>query len=273
MNSTPQNYWTEGDYHLLRSSLCINAGDPNYAAEPNETDLDGNPRVLYNRVDMGAYEFVDGLPVADAGSDQTVFAWIDGKAEVTLDGSGSSDADGDTLTYKWTWTIDANTYEANGVSPAIELPVGVHMISLVVNDGMVDSAADDVNVTVVAAVKGNLCVMPSTINRRSHEKYILAAIRLPEGIGRGDIDGNEPLTLYPGGITAKGRRLLPCNERGHRFVSIFVFFDKDDVMAAVPRNGITPIRVAGKLKSGQNFYGCDTVRIIDLKLKWPWYQW
>ncbi|MBA7681043.1 hypothetical protein ES703_89371 [subsurface metagenome] len=45
-----------GDYHLLASSPCINAGDPNYVAEPNETDLDGNPRVICGRIDMGAYE-------------------------------------------------------------------------------------------------------------------------------------------------------------------------------------------------------------------------
>jgi probable HAF family extracellular repeat protein len=48
--------WVEGDYHLLRSSPCINAGDPNYVAEPNETDLDGKPRVIGGRIDMGAYE-------------------------------------------------------------------------------------------------------------------------------------------------------------------------------------------------------------------------
>jgi len=46
-----------GDYHLLKCSPCINAGDPGYIAEPNETDLDGWPRVVGGRIDMGAYEF------------------------------------------------------------------------------------------------------------------------------------------------------------------------------------------------------------------------
>ena len=49
--------WVDGDYHLLEGSACINAGDPNYAAGPGETDLDGMLRVLLGRVDMGAYEF------------------------------------------------------------------------------------------------------------------------------------------------------------------------------------------------------------------------
>ena len=63
----------KGDYHLRSkvgrwhpkrhswihdgvTSPCIDAGDPNYIAEPNETDLDGKPRVIGGRIDMGAYE-------------------------------------------------------------------------------------------------------------------------------------------------------------------------------------------------------------------------
>jgi len=49
--------WVDGDYHLLAGSPCINAGDPNYIAEPNETDLDGRPRVIGGRIDIGAYEY------------------------------------------------------------------------------------------------------------------------------------------------------------------------------------------------------------------------
>jgi hypothetical protein len=53
--------WVDGDYHLLPDSPCIDAGDPNYLAEPNETDLDGRPRVINGRIDMGAYEY--GPPI------------------------------------------------------------------------------------------------------------------------------------------------------------------------------------------------------------------
>jgi hypothetical protein len=45
------------DYHLLSDSPCINAGDPNYVPEPNETDIDGEARVMFVRVDMGSDEF------------------------------------------------------------------------------------------------------------------------------------------------------------------------------------------------------------------------
>ncbi len=45
-----------GDYHLLVSSPCINAGDPCYSGGPSETDIDGDQRVIDNRTDIGADE-------------------------------------------------------------------------------------------------------------------------------------------------------------------------------------------------------------------------
>ncbi|MHC4086713.1 MAG: choice-of-anchor Q domain-containing protein [Planctomycetota bacterium] len=41
---------------MLLDSLCIDAGEPNYMAGPNETDLDGKPRVIGGRIDIGAHE-------------------------------------------------------------------------------------------------------------------------------------------------------------------------------------------------------------------------
>jgi hypothetical protein len=48
--------WINGDYHLLSSSPCIDAGDPNYVPQASETDLDGNIRIVGPAIDMGAYE-------------------------------------------------------------------------------------------------------------------------------------------------------------------------------------------------------------------------
>ena len=51
-----KDLWIDGDYRLLSDSPCIDAGDPNYIPEPDETDIDGNLRVIDGRIDMGAYE-------------------------------------------------------------------------------------------------------------------------------------------------------------------------------------------------------------------------
>ncbi len=42
---------------LSPASPCINAGDPAFAPDPDETDIDGQPRVLAGCVDIGADEF------------------------------------------------------------------------------------------------------------------------------------------------------------------------------------------------------------------------
>jgi len=58
------------DYHLGSDSPCIDAGDPNFDPDPNETDIDGKPRIVNGRVDIGADEFDDRD--ADFNNDGTV---------------------------------------------------------------------------------------------------------------------------------------------------------------------------------------------------------
>ncbi len=42
--------------HLLPDSPCIDAGDPDFVPTEDETDIDGDPRVIGDRVDIGADE-------------------------------------------------------------------------------------------------------------------------------------------------------------------------------------------------------------------------
>ena len=136
-------------------------------------------------------------PVANAGPDQTAYAWIDNIATVTLNGSDSNDADGDPLTYLWTWSIDGNDVNAVGVAPEIELPAGVHMITLVVNDGTTDSAPDEVVITVVEPLEVKMKFTPQTLNCKSKGKWVKAHIKLPKGFTGKDIDKQQTATLEP----------------------------------------------------------------------------
>jgi predicted outer membrane repeat protein len=328
----PNAVWVEGDYHLLADSPCINAGDPDYIAEPNETDLDGLPRVIGGRIDMGAYEF-NHIPVADAGPNQTVYAWIDGIAEVTLDGSGSYDPDGQPLGYLWSWTVDGNTitkisgdgdgiinfldfavfaaqyphqqtenpllrlpimaeaWLTNPSSPnwnpqwdieptsaivTIELPIGQHIIELIVNDGIDDSEPDYADVNVVAALEADVWMLPRVINRSSRMPSIMGFVRLPQGVSKNQIDCDELLMLYPAGsdegIEAIRQFIIQSRRRRNSHTYIFAFFDKAELMDAVPDNGRVELEVVGRLKTGQYFYGSDTVRIIRPRRRW-WRHW
>jgi len=59
-NNTPNDptddFWIEGDYHLRPDSPCINAGDPEFPQNPPKTDIDGQPRIIAARIDIGADE-------------------------------------------------------------------------------------------------------------------------------------------------------------------------------------------------------------------------
>jgi hypothetical protein len=59
----PGAVWVAGNYRLADGSPCIDAGDPNYAPDPNATDLDGRPRLAGRATDIGAYEFQSLVPV------------------------------------------------------------------------------------------------------------------------------------------------------------------------------------------------------------------
>ena len=86
---------TEDDnLRLSTGSPCIDAGDPNYIAEPNETDLDGRPRIIGGRIDMGAYEYRPPIQaearivprtinLASKGKSITCYIWLPEDYNVT----------------------------------------------------------------------------------------------------------------------------------------------------------------------------------------------
>jgi len=54
----PRNERVGADYHLNEGSPCIDAGDPCFVAEVDQTDIDCQERISGNAVDMGADEVV-----------------------------------------------------------------------------------------------------------------------------------------------------------------------------------------------------------------------
>ena len=99
--------------------------------------------------DSVTVDFENIKPLADAGVNQFV---IIGDT-VSLDGSGSTDTNGDLLTYSWTFTSKPPGSLAEFTNPTsvqtsfMADESGAYVVSLVVNDGFVDSNAVDVTIT------------------------------------------------------------------------------------------------------------------------------
>lgn len=100
----------------------------------------------YGQPDMMLLHYaLNRPPTADAGADQVIEAGAGCAALVTLDGSASSDPDDDALAYTWSGSFG----EVAGVAPVVSLAVGVHAITLTVDDGKGGTSTDTMTVTVV----------------------------------------------------------------------------------------------------------------------------
>jgi len=269
----------DDDLRLAAHSPCIDAG-ANYAVPLEITvDLSGHVRFSDDPatvdtgngsppiVDMGAYEFGSSIvppgnhaPVANAGPNQTVMADPDGFASVPLDGSASYDPDGDPLSYYWSWTLDGFPYQSNDVSPTIQLPVGQHTIYLVVYDGTDSSNPDQVVITVQepqVPMEAALWIYPATIHRNGGYAYVIANATLI-GVQSNEVNLTVPVTLSPGNVEEIYQSA--SNEVGG--CKVHVVFNKSDVTAAIPQNGLITLTVTGRLTSGQAFVGSAAVWIM-----------
>jgi hypothetical protein len=97
------------------------------------------------------------LPVANAGPDQILtLAAGSSTIPVTLNGAASNDSDGTINSYSWSLN---GSQIATGVNPTVNLPQGIHDITLAVTDDDNASANDQVVITVNPAEVA--CALPS----------------------------------------------------------------------------------------------------------------
>jgi hypothetical protein len=110
-------------------------------------------------------------PTADAGPDVALEA-TDALTAVVLDGTGSEDADGDALAFTWTGPFGT----ATGPTPTVLLGLGVHEVTLLVDDGTGRTDTDTVTVTISDTTAPTLVVtdLPGELWPPNHE---LVAIR------------------------------------------------------------------------------------------------
>jgi hypothetical protein len=125
-------------------------------------------------------------------------------------------------------------------------------------------------------LEAELWVSPTKIYRHRTRPVVFATLRLPEGITKDDVDSDYRLVLYAGdnevGIEARCQRIYQsCRRRKTSRVKIFAFFNMGTLLEALPENcEEMQLQVCGRLKTGQEFYGSKTIRIINPRKRHYW---
>ena len=199
---------------------------------------------------------INVAPVANAGADQSVNVGD----SVTLNGGGSSDADGDTLTYSWAFTTKPAESTATLSGTTTENPTftadeeGTYVVSLIVNDGTVNSSPDTVTITANAVtINVEVSIKPETINLKSKGKF-KAFIELPEPYSADEV---VLATVVCEGAQAIDGRV---DDEG-RYIATFNTQDLH-ITASSKKEEVT-ITVSGELEDGTKFTGSDTVKVKD----------
>ena len=225
-----------------------------------------NDGTINSSPDTVTISTINVAPVANAGNDQTVPE----ESTVTLDGTGSSDADGDALTYSWAFTtkpaestaILSGTTTANPTFTADE--EGTYVVSLIVNDGTVNSSPDTVIVTVTdddgdddddddgdEEIEAKVDIKPETINLKSKGKF-KAFIELPSPYKEDNIVTST--------VVCEGAHAIDGRVDGSgRFIATFNVQDLD--VEAGSKEEKVEFTVTGELKDGAAFEGSDEVEV------------
>ncbi|MBT5471633.1 MAG: hypothetical protein HOK41_13605 [Nitrospina sp.] len=146
--------------------------------------VDGNGETQTSNTTEATFETPPNEPpIADAGSDQIIEQTGPGNTAVILDGSGSSDPDSDPLTYAW-----SGGASATGANPTVNLAPGTHNITLIVNDGTVDSAADTVQIIVQDTIAPAITTTDRTVEA--------TGATTPVDVS-GDASATDAVTLAP----------------------------------------------------------------------------
>ena len=122
-------------------------------------------------------------------------------------------------------------------------------------------------------VEAEFCASPSLMSRNRRCPVICGMIRLPEGIKKDDIDNDYPLMIYScdnaTGVEAKYKRIFnSCRKEDSSQVKIFAFFNIGTLLNDLSEDcEKMQLQVRGRLKAEKEFYGNDSIKIVQPRRK------
>ncbi len=231
-----------GDYHLSPESPCIHAGDPNYVAEPNETDIDGEPRVASSRIDIGSDEFIGDIAIMRISPTEFEFFAVQdgcnpGEQVLHIVNAGFSTLD-------WQISEDCGWLSAepnNGscmggevddVNLSVDisgLDIGLYNCSVTISDPNAVNSPQiiSVHLSILPYVEGAIYVpldyltIQAAIDDCNNGGTIIVAMGIYTGAGNRDLDfGSKAITVRsidPNDPSVVAATVIDCeNANGHR---------------------------------------------------------
>jgi PKD repeat protein len=175
---------------------------------------------------------------------------------VDFDASASYDPDGTIASY--TWDFGDATTGSGMTTNHIYTSADTYTVTLTVtdNDGLSDTATQDITVTEVAAITAQVNIDPDTLNLESKGKTITCYIKLPKGYSARDIDIS---TVILDGVISAERGETDENVLMVKFNRAEVIQYINDVLHMT--EGEVTLTITGSLADGTPFEGEDTIRV------------
>ena len=207
------------DYHLSINSPCINVGDPCYSLALGQTDIDGDPRIMNYRIDIGADERALEVPFIWAWPQVFKFFAYEGDPGPEPQILSIRNAGIGTLSWQITevcpWlevnpTNGASGGEIDQVNLSVDisqLNLGVHTCNFTITADGVRNSPVTISVVFKISTEGVLRVpseyetIQHAINEATNGDIVLVSDGIYSGSGNRNID-------------FKGKAITVCSENG-----------------------------------------------------------
>jgi hypothetical protein len=272
--NNPNAIWIEGDYHLLLTSPCINAGDPFYSSSDGETDVDGEPRFINGRIDIGIDEVDCKGSVIGVWPRQFRFSAVEGCSNpesrvLSICNTGVG-------MVNWSIRYDCNWLhlypdngdsigEVNEVLLGVDisgLPAGYYNCELTIYDpnafNSPQTAFAHLSVGKIVHVPDEFSTIQGAIDASDNSDVILVAPGTYTG------DGNRNIDFKGKTITVRSEDgpktcIIDCNSLYHEWHKGFFFHSSEDSNSVLSGFTITNARGGGivcELRSSPTIINC-----------------
>lgn len=256
-----------GDYRLTAESELVDRGEATGPAGSSLTDLDGNAREIEGkplvngttpRRDMGAYEYVPGLPTVTASAAPPT-AFTD--ELMTFEAAGDPGDVGEDITYEW--AFDDGTTATGDIVDKAFATAGDHLATVTATDASGWTTTADVTVAITQAPPPD----PEPEPEPEPDPVVFATTDEPTVVPS-ETTPTPVVPIFRGPSVGFTRRAAALDDRGHVGIRVLC---RATAATCVGRLTLTTVRrVRGRnrtIKLGAALYRIGPGQIATVRLK------